>query len=104
MQSGALAGKNIVHTLRGQPRESFRYVDLGIMATIGRSHAVSLIRGWKTRGALAWFLWLVVHLVQLVGFRNRLVVMVQWAWSYITWERSTRLIREGVNVRVGDVE
>jgi NADH:ubiquinone reductase (H+-translocating) len=104
MQSGACAGRNIAHTLAGEPRETFRYVDLGIMATIGRTHAVSLIRGWKTRGALAWWLWLVVHLVQLVGFRNRLVVLVQWAWSYITFERSTRIIREGVNVRVGEVE
>jgi NADH:ubiquinone reductase (H+-translocating) len=104
MQSGARAGKNIARTLAGKPREAFRYVDLGIMATIGRTHAVSLIQGWKTRGALAWWLWLVVHLVQLVGFRNRLIVLVQWAWSYFTWERNTRIIREGVNVRVGDVE
>jgi len=104
MQSGACAGRNIAHTLAGEPRETFRYVDLGIMATIGRTHAVSLIRGWKTRGALAWWLWFAVHLVQLVGFRNRLVVLLQWGWSYVTWERSTRIIREGVNVRVGDVK
>jgi NADH:ubiquinone reductase (H+-translocating) len=104
MQSGACAGRNIARTLDGEPRETFRYVDLGIMATIGRTHAVSVIRGWKTRGALAWWLWFGVHLVQLVGFRNRLVVLVQWVWSYITWERSTRIIREGVSVRVGDVE
>ena len=104
MQSGACAGRNIARTLAGKPRETFRYVDLGIMATIGRTHAVSLIRGWKTRGALAWWLWFAVHLVQLVGFRNRLIVLVQWIWSYVTWERSTRIIREGVNVRLGDVE
>jgi NADH dehydrogenase len=62
------------------------------MATIGRSRAVAVIKGWRVGGRLAWWLWLAVHLVMLIGFRNRLVVLVNWAWNYVTYDRGLRAI------------
>lgn len=92
IQQGDCAARNIVATLRGRPRESFRYVDKGMLATIGRGAAVARISRFKTSGYLAWLLWLFVHILFLIGFRNRLVVMIQWAWSYFTFDRGARLI------------
>ncbi len=93
MQGGAQAAKNIVRTLRGEPRVPFRYKDKGSMATIGRRAAV-LQMGDRLRmkGWFAWMAWLLVHILFLIGFRNRVVVMTQWAWSYLTWQRGARLI------------
>jgi NADH dehydrogenase len=65
-----------------------------MLATIGRGAAVARIGRFKTSGILAWLLWLFVHIVFLIGFRNRLIVMVQWAWSYLTFDRGARLITE----------
>jgi len=93
IQMGDCAAGNIVNTLRGRPRDSFRYKDLGSMATIGRSRAIALVFGLKLSGMIAWLTWLFVHLLALVGFRNRLIVLTQWAWSYFTFERNSRLIR-----------
>jgi NADH dehydrogenase len=93
LQMGACAAKNIRRTLSGKERKSFRYKDLGSMATIGRSRAIAVVFGLKLSGTLAWLVWLFVHLLALVGFRNRLVVLTQWAWSYFTYERNSRLIR-----------
>jgi NADH dehydrogenase len=93
LQMGSRTARNIRRTLADKTRQPFRYRDLGSMATIGRSRAIAVIFGLKMSGLIAWLVWLFVHLLALVGFRNRLIVMTQWAWSYFTYERNNRLIR-----------
>jgi NADH dehydrogenase len=91
-QQGAHAARNILHRLRGEPATAFRYRDPGNMATIGRAHAIADF-GWaRVSGLVAWLLWLFVHIMFLVGFRNRLSVLLQWGTSYVTYQRSVRLI------------
>jgi NADH:ubiquinone reductase (H+-translocating) len=90
MQEARFVATRIAHPDR--PRGKFRYRDKGTMATIGRSRAVAVSSGLKMSGFLAWMAWLVVHLWFLVGFRNRFVVMFEWAWSYFTYRRGARLI------------
>lgn len=92
MQQGRAAARNLVRTLRGEPREPFRYRDKGSMATIGRWRAVAQLGGARFSGAVAWLLWLFIHILYLSGFRNRLVVFTEWAWSFFTWQRGARLI------------
>jgi NADH dehydrogenase len=92
IQQGEAAAANIVRSVRGEPRRTFHYIDRGTMATIGRAAAVAEIRRLHLSGALAWLAWLVVHIFFLIGFQNRLLVLVQWAWSYISYERGARLI------------
>jgi NADH dehydrogenase len=94
IQEGRHAAMNIVRSLRGQPRLVFRYVDKGMLATIGRGAAVAKVGRFKAQGFVAWLLWLFVHILFLIGFRNRLIVMIQWAWSYVTFDRGARLITE----------
>ena len=94
MQQGKHAALNIMRTLRGQPRLPFRYVDKGMLATIGRGAAVAKVGPIKASGIFAWLMWLFVHILFLIGFRNRLLVMIQWAWSYVTFDRGARLITE----------
>jgi NADH:ubiquinone reductase (H+-translocating) len=94
MQEGRHAAANLLRTLRGQPRLPFHYVDKGALATIGRGAAVAQIGSIRASGYLAWLLWLFVHIFFLIGFRNRLLVMIQWAWSYFTFDRGARLITE----------
>jgi NADH dehydrogenase len=95
MQEGIYAANIIRKEVRDgpqTPRPAFKYVDLGQMATIGRSRAISEFRGLKLSGVPAWWFWLLVHIYRLSGFRNRLSVLVQWAWSYMTFGRGARLI------------
>ena len=92
MQMGASAADNILRTIQGRSRRPFSYWDKGLLATIGRGAAVADIRGWKFSGYFAWLLWSFVHIVFLIGFRNRVLVMIQWAWSYLTYDRGARLI------------
>ena len=92
MQMGTATAKNILADLRKQPRTNFKYVDKGSMATIGRSKAIAHVWGLKMTGFIAWVFWLFLHVFFLIGFRNRLVVMTEWAWAYLTRERSARLI------------
>jgi len=92
MQQGRLVARNILRQLKHQPPRPFRYTDKGSMATIGRNSAVAQIRGLTASGFLAWLLWLVVHIYYLIGFRNRLLVLVSWAYNYLTYERSSRAI------------
>jgi NADH dehydrogenase len=80
--------------LKGQPRQPFHYIDKGMLATIGRGAAVARIGRIKSSGFVAWLLWLFIHIFFLIGFRNRLIVLMQWAWSYITFDRGARLITE----------
>ena len=92
MQQGEHAARNILRHIEGQALEPFRYRDRGTLATIGRTAAVAHIFGRTFTGFLAWLIWLGVHLVQLIGFRNRLFVLINWAWSYLFFERMVRLI------------
>ena len=92
MQQGEHAARNILRHIEGQALQPFRYRDKGAMATIGRTAAVADIFGRAFTGYLAWLIWLGVHLAQLIGFRNRLVVLINWAWSYLFFERMVRLI------------
>jgi NADH dehydrogenase len=95
IQEGRFVAKLIVARLRGRPLPTFHYRDHGNMATIGRSAAVADFGKVHFSGFIAWMMWLVIHLMNLVGFRNRLLVLVQWAWNYFTFDRSARLITEG---------
>ena len=92
IQMGRFVARTIVRSSRREPREMFRYVDKGIMATIGRSRAVVQVGRLALSGALAWLTWTFVHILYLIGFRNRLVVMIDWAWAYFTYGRGARLI------------
>jgi NADH dehydrogenase len=92
IQQAETAARNIRRALAGQAPEPFVYADPGTLATIGRNAAVARFGPWRLHGFLAWWMWLVVHLVQLIGFRNRLLVLINWAWDYLFYERAVRLI------------
>ena len=92
MQGGTHAARNVRHLLRSERLEPFRYRDYGSMAVIGRASAVAHIGPVKVSGFVAWVLWLFLHIFWLVGFRNRLAVLSEWAWAYITRQRRIRLI------------
>lgn len=93
MQGGVHVAKQIIAHLEQKPATTFSYKSRGIMATIGRNAAVSQLDiGIRNTGFIAWVMWLVLHLMQLVGFRNRLNVLLNWAWNYFTYDRSARLI------------
>ena len=91
-QEGTRAAKNILADIENKSRVDFSYWDKGTMATIGRSKAIADLRGLKVSGFIAWLMWLFLHVVLLIGFKNRLAVLVDWAWAYLTRERSARLI------------
>ncbi len=92
IQMGKFAAASILGDLRGEMRKPFRYIDKGSLATIGRSSAVADIRGFRLSGLIAWLAWLLVHLLFLIGFRNRLQVLAEWVWEYVTFQRGARLI------------
>jgi NADH dehydrogenase len=92
MQEGRYAAELIRKRILCEPVERFRYRDKGILATIGRSSAVAQLGRLRFSGFLAWFLWLAVHIFYLIEFENRVLVMIQWAWSYFTRNRGARLI------------
>ncbi|HXJ34623.1 MAG TPA: NAD(P)/FAD-dependent oxidoreductase [Candidatus Eisenbacteria bacterium] len=92
VQEGPHAAANIVRAVRGEPLVPFRYVDKGTLATIGRAAAVANFGRVHLSGFIAWLAWLFVHIFLLIGFRNRFVVMFEWAWTYLTYERGARLI------------
>jgi len=92
IQMGELAARNILRQRRGEAPRTFRYYDKGQMATIGRRAAVMDAFGIRLDGRMAWLGWLFVHLMQLVGFRNRLIVLANWAYNYVTYDRGVRLI------------
>jgi NADH:ubiquinone reductase (H+-translocating) len=104
MQEGALAAKNVLRTIRRQERRPFRYFNKGDLATIGRHRAVADFGRFEISGAVAWFLWLFVHIMYLVGFRNRVSVLIQWAWAYFTYQRGARLILGGREPGTGNRE
>lgn len=92
MQMGEQTAANILREMKGKPRKPFEYNDKGTMATIGRSKAIAEIGKFKFRGFIAWLMWLFLHVFFLIGFKNRLAVMTDWFWAYLTRERSARLI------------
>lgn len=94
MQEGRHAGQMILNDLRGQPRTKFQYADKGIMATIGKKKAVAQIGKLKFGGFIAWVLWLLIHIYYLIGFRNRVFVLMQWTWAYFSFKRGARLITD----------
>jgi NADH dehydrogenase len=97
MQGGVHAARSIEGDIAGKPRQPFHYRDKGSLATIGRAAAVADLGRIHLSGFPAWFIWLTVHIFFLIGFRNRLLVFLQWAWAYVTYQRGARLI-------TGDVE
>lgn len=94
MQEGRVAARNIAASVAGKPRERFDYLNKGDLATIGRAKAVANLFGGRIQvsGRIAWWLWLLIHITYLIGFRNRLSVMLQWAYAYFTYQRGARLI------------
>jgi NADH dehydrogenase len=92
MQAGRYVADNILRDIRDQPAQPFRYRDKGIMATIGRNAGVARIGRLKLRGFAGWIAWLLIHLYFLIGFRNRLAVLLQWGWNYFNYDRPIRII------------
>ncbi len=92
IQQADRAVANILRGLEGKPAEAFVYKSPGALATIGRNAAVAQVGRFNLRGLLAWLVWLVVHIMRLVGFRNRLVVLINWAWDYLFYDRAVRVI------------
>jgi NADH:quinone reductase (non-electrogenic) len=100
IQGGKHVAKQILRRRRGLPTEPLRYFDKGQMATIGRHDAVTEFpNGWRLSGPIGWLSWLGLHLVYLMGFRNRLNVLVNWAWNYVTYDRGSRILRESERER-----
>jgi NADH dehydrogenase len=94
IQQGRFVAQTILDDIEGKPRKTFHFVDRGSMATIGRSRAVVEINKLRISGPFAWLTWLVIHIYFLTGFKNRLFVVLNWAWSYMTFRRGARLIIE----------
>ncbi|MBN9119212.1 MAG: NAD(P)/FAD-dependent oxidoreductase, partial [Planctomycetes bacterium] len=93
MQQGEYVAGVIVRRLKGEtPKGPFRYNDKGTMATIGRAKAVAESHGFKFSGYLAWLAWLFIHILYLARFENRVLVLFQWFWNYVTRNRTARLI------------
>src|SRR3989337_2203722 len=98
--------KNLRKNGDGESPEPFQYKDPGWLATIGRNAAVARIWGLSFSGFIAWMIWVVLHIYRLIGFRNRLVVLINWAWDYLFYERAVRIILPGprpeAEVRAGE--
>ena len=94
-QMGRRAARNILARIAGRPTQAFRYIDYGSLATIGRNSGIAVIGPFKFWGLPAWLFWLFVHIFFLIGFRNRLMVLADWAWSYLTFARVARIVMTG---------
>ncbi|MEW6286829.1 MAG: NAD(P)/FAD-dependent oxidoreductase [Chloroflexota bacterium] len=92
IQQGKAAAENILHVIEGREPKPFRYKDPGLLATIGRNAAVARIWGWSFSGLLAWLIWVGLHIYRIIGFRNRLTVLINWAWEYFFYDNQVRLI------------
>jgi NADH dehydrogenase len=104
MQQGRHVAKVVKARIQGKPAPAFRYNDMGTMATIGRAAAVADIKGLRFNGLLAWLTWLFVHLMYIVGFQNRVLVALQWAFEYFTFNRGARLITREAAAEVPEPE
>jgi len=92
MQQGKLLAKNLIRISEAKPQKPFHYLDLGSMATIGRHRAVADLPFWKTQGVLAWIMWLFIHLLYILGAKNKVFVFLNWMWNYLTYDQSLRLV------------
>jgi NADH dehydrogenase len=92
MQQGRHLGENLLKMLENEEVKPFEYHDRGALATIGRNRAVADLRRWKLQGTFAWFVWMAVHLMSLVGFRNKLMTFINWLYGYFSYDRALRLI------------
>ncbi len=92
MQQGKLLAKNLIRISQAKPPKPFHYLDLGSMATIGRHRAVADLPFWKTQGILAWIMWLFIHLLYILGAKNKVFVFLNWMWNYLTYDQSLRLV------------
>jgi NADH dehydrogenase len=92
LQQGRYIGETILKIIADKPHNNFHYRDKGKMATIGKSRAIAESGAFKFTGLIAWLMWLLVHIYYLNGFKNRLMVFIQWIWSYITYDKGARLI------------
>ena len=92
IQQGNLLAKNLCRLEKGKPMQPFRYKDKGTMATVGRNKAVADLKGFRLHGVIAWVIWLLVHLMSILGVRNKLIVLINWTWNYFTYDQSLRLI------------
>lgn len=95
IQMGVHAARNIMRAIDHQPLRPFHYRDYGNLATIGRARAVADFHWLRLKGYIGWLAWVFIHLAKLIGFRNRILVLVQWAWAYVSYQRSVRLITGG---------
>ena len=93
LQMGKHVAKQIINDINGLERNDFIYKDLGEMATIGKSKAVVDILDLRFGGLSAWLIWLFVHLIAITNFKNKLMIFTQWFWSYLTYQRHSRIIR-----------
>ena len=92
IQAGRAAAKNILRRIRGAATQPFRYRDKGSLATVGRGKAVGVVGKVEIKGFFAWWIWWVIHVAYLIGFRNRIIVLIGWAWQYFAFSRGARLI------------
>jgi NADH dehydrogenase len=103
-QQGAYVAHAIAARTAGRSVPPFRYRDYGMLATIGRRRAVAEIGGFKISGFAAWLLWCFAHIYFLIGYRNRLIVMMNWAWNFVTFQRGARLITGMVGAQMKDLK
>ncbi len=96
IQQGKHVAKNILRAIENKKKEPFQYLDKGFMATIGRMDAILQMGNIHLKGLIAWLLWVFIHILYLIGFRNKMIVMFQWAWSFLTFRRGARLIRNKI--------
>jgi NADH dehydrogenase len=92
IQQGKTLAKNFVRLIKNEPMAPFEYQDKGTMATIGKKKAVASIKKLEFSGFFAWFIWSFIHLISLIGFRNKIMVAINWTWSYFTYDKGNRLI------------
>jgi NADH dehydrogenase len=92
IQMGKTTGKNILHLIKGEKTQAFKYFDKGSLATIGRNKAVADLGKIKFQGFFAWLVWMFVHLISLLGFRNKMIVFISWVGSYVSYNGGSRLI------------
>lgn len=104
MQQGAYCAQSLTRLSRGEPLEDFRYQDTGIMATVGRTRGVALLRGRAYTGTRGWLTWLYHHLLRIVDFQNRVLVTARWAWAYLGWKWGVRLVYEAPPARPNETE
>ena len=92
IQEGRLLAKNLKRIINKKPLKPFRYKDMGSMATIVRNRAVADLRAFKFQGFFAWLVWMFIHLISIIGFRNKVFTLLSWLWSYFSYDKSNRLI------------